>query len=302
MYFKNDKFYDDWVMPLFSRMEPETAYAVAQQAAKYKLVSKEKLQESRLLVSTQPSKRTTAELERTIQEDEESSDVYDCLEGDFRGSREDLIGPQLESELTPICEPMCHSRDYDDSDCEPEDTCPDLCVEDTSEHGADSCGKGVDDDTCPHEFEGLTGGVLTGSAAQRRYLGDMNHYRSDLRDCDSPRSDRSCVTPDSPSLSMRVNVASPLRTSRMSLATLVDGSNPIYDRQPIDEAVDLADKVDSESNCESEDCIVAYDHDDCRTDIVSMMDSDTEEFKCGTEEELALTNPPVLCNATGPSE
>lgn len=53
MYFKNDKFYDDWVMPLFNRMEPETAYAVAKQAAKYKLVSKEKLQESRLL--TPPS-------------------------------------------------------------------------------------------------------------------------------------------------------------------------------------------------------------------------------------------------------
>ncbi|KAK8747186.1 hypothetical protein OTU49_016668 [Cherax quadricarinatus] len=51
MYFKNEKFYDDWVMPIFNRMEPETAHAVAQQAAKYKLVSKEKLQESRLLTS-----------------------------------------------------------------------------------------------------------------------------------------------------------------------------------------------------------------------------------------------------------
>lgn len=49
MYFKNEKFYDDWVMPLFKRMEPETAHVMAKKAAKYNLVPVSKLEESRLL-------------------------------------------------------------------------------------------------------------------------------------------------------------------------------------------------------------------------------------------------------------
>ncbi|KAK7079303.1 hypothetical protein SK128_006464 [Halocaridina rubra] len=49
MYFKNEKFYDDWVMPLFKKMEPETAHVMAKKAAKYNLVPLSKLEESKLL-------------------------------------------------------------------------------------------------------------------------------------------------------------------------------------------------------------------------------------------------------------
>lgn len=49
MYFKNEKFYDSWVMPLFHCLDPETAHKLAVKAAKYKLVPECKLKESKLL-------------------------------------------------------------------------------------------------------------------------------------------------------------------------------------------------------------------------------------------------------------
>ncbi|XP_071540025.1 uncharacterized protein [Panulirus ornatus] len=247
MYFKNDKFYDDWVMPLFNRMEPETAYAVAKQAAKYKLVSKEKLQESRLLVSSQPSSRKKTEHERALREDEESSHAYGCLGSALRGSSEDLICHHDEIQQTPNCQSMCHAR-VCDSETEPDETSPGLYIEDTSSNSdlkepCAECG------ACHQDIKCLNGEAKTNSAS-KTYYGDIGHYRSDLRACDSPKSERNCVTPDSPSLSMRVNIASPLRSSKMSLATMIDGSNPVYDRDQ--EVLDLFDSVDGESCYEGE--------------------------------------------------
>lgn len=50
-YFKNEKFYDTWVMPIFHSVDPETAHNLAVMAAKYNLVPEAKLKESKLLVS-----------------------------------------------------------------------------------------------------------------------------------------------------------------------------------------------------------------------------------------------------------
>ncbi|ROT70312.1 putative dihydroorotate dehydrogenase (quinone), mitochondrial [Penaeus vannamei] len=48
-YFKNEKFYDTWVMPIFHSVDPETAHNLAVMAAKYNLVPEAKLKESKLL-------------------------------------------------------------------------------------------------------------------------------------------------------------------------------------------------------------------------------------------------------------
>ncbi|XP_042209309.1 dihydroorotate dehydrogenase (quinone), mitochondrial-like isoform X2 [Homarus americanus] len=49
VYFKNEKFYDTWIMPVFSLLDPETSHTLAVTAAKYNLVSEVKLRESKLL-------------------------------------------------------------------------------------------------------------------------------------------------------------------------------------------------------------------------------------------------------------
>ncbi|XP_047470185.1 dihydroorotate dehydrogenase (quinone), mitochondrial-like isoform X1 [Penaeus chinensis] len=51
LYFKNEKFYDTWVMPIFHSVDPETAHNLAVMAAKYNLVPEAKLKESKLLES-----------------------------------------------------------------------------------------------------------------------------------------------------------------------------------------------------------------------------------------------------------
>ncbi|XP_045609076.2 uncharacterized protein [Procambarus clarkii] len=291
MYFKNDKFYDDWVMPIFNRMEPETAYAVAQQAAKYKLVTKEKLQESRLLVSTQPSSKDKMDHEDLAQEEDESCKAFDCIGDEFRGSTDDLIGPQYEKDLTRTLEPVCQSRVYD-SEFEPDETCSGFYGDDASENCQHQLGSNIREPCgdC-HQALQCIGDESKVCSIKKTFVGDMSHYRSDLRACacNSPKNERNCVTPDSPSLSMRVNIASPLRSSKMSLATMVDGSNPAYDQGNADEAVDLIDKVNLESNCELEDCIASHVHDGCRTNIVSIVDGLGEVYKSDSRDKLTFS-------------
>lgn len=294
MYFKNDKFYDDWVMPLFSRMEPETAYAVAKQAAKYKLVSKEKLQESRLLVSTQPSSRRKIDHDGARQEDEESNQVYGCIGSEFRGSSDDLICHQDEIQETRDCQPLCHSR-VCDSETEPEETCPGLYIEDTSSN-SDPKEPCVKCGACHQDIKCLNGEEKTNSAS-KTYYRDLGHYRSDLRACDSPKSERNCVTPDSPSLSMRVNIASPLRSSKMSLATMIDGTNPTYDRDQ--EVLDLIDRVDADSSYEGECTITCQPGDVSTTDIVPIVSNSPEVYRCGSGVQLSLSTTSGHCDGTG---
>ncbi|KAK4293098.1 hypothetical protein Pmani_034173 [Petrolisthes manimaculis] len=49
IYFQNDKFYDNLVMPVFRHLDPEMAHSLAVTAAKYKLIPQFKLEESKLL-------------------------------------------------------------------------------------------------------------------------------------------------------------------------------------------------------------------------------------------------------------
>ncbi|KAK3857283.1 hypothetical protein Pcinc_036462 [Petrolisthes cinctipes] len=51
IYFQNDKFYDNLVMPVFRHLDPEMAHSLAVTAAKYKLIPQFKLEESKLLGS-----------------------------------------------------------------------------------------------------------------------------------------------------------------------------------------------------------------------------------------------------------
>lgn len=301
MYFKNDKFYDDWVMPLFSRMEPETAYAVAQQAAKYNLVSKSKLQESRLLVSKQPSASSKVDFEDPLHEEDEASKDLEPL-GDFRGSREDLIHREyrLSEDLAQGCDSGCHSRSCD-SDFEPDDSCPGLYLDDPSGLTHELLSEDLDS-YCPtskppcvdcgsYHSDFKCGEGKSFVSTRKAYLSELSHYKNDLRACESPKSERSCVTPDSPSLSMRVNIASPLRSSKMSLATVVDGSNPAYDRDHGEEMVDGVDRMELECTCQVEECIVSCKHDDgSRTDIVHITES--VEGGCRCQGHLAAVGEP----------
>lgn len=240
VYFKNDKFYDDWVMPLFGRLEPETAYAVAQKAAKYNLVSKEKLQQSRLLVSTQPLAGGGLDHEKTPLQDEVSSVSFECVE--FTSSEEDLMGAQGEAGRPgggTVCE-ASPSKVYD-SEFEVDESCLEICIEDEGESLHREVGTCEECRACPPHGSGEAycsshGG---GRVPSRRYLSEAGYPSSDLSCCGSPRAERNCVTPDSPSLSMRVNIASPLRSSKMSLATMIDGTNPNYDRDHLDEEDEL---------------------------------------------------------------
>ena len=50
VYRENEKFYDNILMPFFRTFNPETAHQLAIQAAKYNLVPKAKLKESKILV------------------------------------------------------------------------------------------------------------------------------------------------------------------------------------------------------------------------------------------------------------
>ncbi|XP_063858878.1 uncharacterized protein LOC135099994 isoform X1 [Scylla paramamosain] len=250
VYFKNDKFYDDWVMPLFGRLEPETAYAVAQKAAKYNLVSKEKLQESRLLVSTQPMAEGALDHEKTpLQEEEESSVTFKCVE--FTSSEEDLMGAHTDTDRPSgvTCESLSPSKAYD-SEFEVDESCLEICIEDEGGSLLRESGTCEECRACPPHGGGepCCGTHGGGRVASRRYLSESGYPSSDLSCCGSPRAERNCVTPDSPSLSMRVNIASPLRSSKMSLATMIDGTNPVYDRDHLDEEDELA-LVDEEA-CE----------------------------------------------------
>ncbi|XP_064118696.1 dihydroorotate dehydrogenase (quinone), mitochondrial-like isoform X2 [Macrobrachium nipponense] len=51
IYMQNEKFYETWVMPVFRRLDPETAHNMAVMAAKYHLVPKTKIKDSKLLES-----------------------------------------------------------------------------------------------------------------------------------------------------------------------------------------------------------------------------------------------------------
>lgn len=51
IYMQNEKFYETWVMPVFRRLDPETAHNMAVIAAKYHLVPKTKIKDSKLLES-----------------------------------------------------------------------------------------------------------------------------------------------------------------------------------------------------------------------------------------------------------
>lgn len=253
VYFKNDKFYDDWVMPLFGRLEPETAYAVAQKAAKYNLVSKEKLQESRLLVSTQPLAEGGMDHEETpLQEEEESSVAFKCVE--FTSSEEDLMGADTDEGRPSgvTCESLSPSKAYD-SEFEVDESCLEICIEDEGGSLHREPGTCEECRACPPHGGGepCCGAHGGGRIPSRRYLSESGYPSSDLSCCGSPRAERNCVTPDSPSLSMRVNIASPLRSSKMSLATMIDGTNPAYDRDHLDEEDELA-LVDEEETCEEE--------------------------------------------------
>ncbi|XP_037780154.1 dihydroorotate dehydrogenase (quinone), mitochondrial-like [Penaeus monodon] len=55
LYFKNEKFYDTWVMPIFHSVDPETAHNLAVMAAKYNLVPEAKLKKSKLLEPPPPA-------------------------------------------------------------------------------------------------------------------------------------------------------------------------------------------------------------------------------------------------------
>ena len=240
-------------MPLFGRLEPETAYAVAQKAAKYNLVSKEKLQESRLLVSTQPLGVGGMDHEETpLQEDEEDSVTFKCVE--FTSSEEDLMAGHTDSDRPSgvTCEPLSPSKAYD-SEFEVDESCLEICIEDEGGSLHREAGTCEDCRACsPHgggdSCCGTHGG---GRVPSRRYLSESGYPSSDLSCCGSPRAERNCVTPDSPSLSMRVNIASPLRSSKMSLATMIDGTNPAYDRDHLDEEDELA--LVDEEDCEDVD-------------------------------------------------
>ena len=52
IYMQNEQFYESWVMPVFRRLDPETAHNLAVTAAKYRLVPKAAIKESKLLVSS----------------------------------------------------------------------------------------------------------------------------------------------------------------------------------------------------------------------------------------------------------
>ncbi|KAK7068326.1 hypothetical protein SK128_016645 [Halocaridina rubra] len=51
IYMKNEKFYDSYIMPLFHKLDPETAHQVAIAAAKYNLVPTTSIKQSNILVS-----------------------------------------------------------------------------------------------------------------------------------------------------------------------------------------------------------------------------------------------------------
>lgn len=291
VYFKNDKFYDDWVMPLFGRLEPETAYAVAQKAAKYNLVSKEKLQESRLLVSTQPLATGGKDHEETPLKGEESSVSFECVE--FTSSEEDLMGAQGEAgrQGGAVCE-ASPSKAYD-SEFEVDESCLEICIEDEGGSLHREAGTCEECRACPPHASGepCCPGHGVGRLPSRRYLSEAGYPSSDLSCCGSPRAERNCVTPDSPSLSMRVNIASPLRSSKMSLATMIDGTNPNYDRDHLDEEDELP-LVDEEDNAE-EHAEGRHDQREDRDDDEDDDDDDDEELR--TREALLPPEDEVPC-------
>ncbi|XP_066953902.1 uncharacterized protein [Macrobrachium rosenbergii] len=201
----------------------------------------------------------------------------------------------------------CVTRAYD-SEFEPDDSCPGICIEDATNGNDNSVGchsKSCNNcSSCQNNNVKFPSGETRASGIIRKsYLNEMNHYRNDLRACESPKSERNCVTPDSPSLSMRVNIASPLRSSKMSLATVVDGTNPAYDQDRVEE-IDLVDnKVDAECNCHIEECIVSCKYDDgSRTDIVHIINNAEGACRCGRNGNGTVTVPTVAeqCNITGP--
>ncbi|KAK3884824.1 hypothetical protein Pcinc_010930 [Petrolisthes cinctipes] len=270
MYFKNDKFYDDWVMPLFGKMEPETASAVAKKAAKYKLVSEEKLQESKLLVSSQPSRKMELE-EQLLQEHEDEGDrTYEC--NDFVSSKENIFESlSVRASNSDSAVPVM----LFDSECENDEVCLDLTMEENNMCTLDGGGGGG--------CSGSRGGSRRDSNTSMRYLSEAGHLGSDLSCCSSPKLERNCMTPDSPSLSMRVNVASPLRTSKMSLATMIEGSNPAYDRMHLDEDADVTEEEDYTSGCDEE-CLQPCGHKYARTDVVDYVVENPDDMTCPAEE------------------
>lgn len=273
MYFKNDKFYDDWVMPLFGKMEPETACAVAKKAAKYKLVSEEKLQESKLLVSAQPSRKMELEEELLPEHEDEGDRTYEC--NDFVSSKENIF--ESLSVRASNRDSAVPSMLFD-SECENDEVCLDLTMEENNMCTLDGGGGAL--------REGGGGGgdcSRRESSTSMRYLSEAGHLSSDLSCCSSPKLERNCVTPDSPSLSMRVNVASPLRTSKMSLATMIEGSNPAYDRMHLDEDVDVAEEEDYASGCDDE-CLQPCGHKYARTDVVDYAVDNPDDI--GPAEEI----------------
>ncbi|CAL4064423.1 unnamed protein product [Meganyctiphanes norvegica] len=52
IYFKNEKFYENTIMPLFHRLDPETAHNMAVWAAKYNLVPETKIKENKTLITS----------------------------------------------------------------------------------------------------------------------------------------------------------------------------------------------------------------------------------------------------------
>ncbi|CAL4110092.1 unnamed protein product, partial [Meganyctiphanes norvegica] len=191
MYFKNDKFYDDFVMPIFDRMDPETAHNVATQAAKYNLVPKDKL-ESKLLVSTQPTSSYR------VNADSDTDDTWSIVMDQDYASQETLL-PITDTEDTcnfsnslAVLQPIENSINvHNNQDFEEEST------------SINTDFKSIcDNKSCVH---------------------DRTFSVHELRGLDSPKRERNCATPDSPSLSMKVNIDSPLRRSKMSLTTMVDG-------------------------------------------------------------------------------
>ena len=180
LYFKNEKFYDDWVMPVLRKLDPATASKMTLKAAQYDLIPKSKLAESNILVSNQP----TSEKHKTQSQKDENKLIPD--EGnDF--STEDFP-ERLNFESDEIDILMALDDEFSDS-------------------------------ASLNEFKNVPMKCKGPGCA--------------FRLCDSPRSDLGSTAPDSPSLSTRVNIDSPLRHSRMSLTELQE------EKPPLDEVIHI---------------------------------------------------------------